>query len=59
MFFRVQDTNGCTVAHVLVVFDLMKMWDMVRFRTENWFIVAHVLVVFDQMKKWDMDKNVD
>jgi hypothetical protein len=24
-----QDTNGCTVAHVLVVFDLMKMWDMV------------------------------
>jgi transient receptor potential cation channel subfamily V protein 5 len=23
-----QDTNGCTVSHVLVVFDLMKMWDM-------------------------------
>lgn len=23
-----QDTNGCTVAHVLVVFDLMRMWDM-------------------------------
>ena len=22
------DTNGCTVAHVLVVFDLMRMWDM-------------------------------
>ena len=24
-----QDINGCTVAHVLVVFDLMRMWDMV------------------------------
>ena len=23
-----KDTNGCTVTHVLVVFDLMKMWDM-------------------------------
>ena len=23
-----QDTNGCTVTHVLVVFDLMRMWDM-------------------------------
>ena len=23
-----EDTNGCTVAHVLVVFDLMRMWDM-------------------------------
>ena len=25
-----QDINGCTVAHVLVVFDLMRMWDMVN-----------------------------
>lgn len=24
-----QDINGCTVAHVLVTFDLMRMWDMV------------------------------
>ena len=24
-----QDINGCTVAHVLVVFNLMRMWDMV------------------------------
>lgn len=23
-----QDTNGCTVTHVLVVFDLMRIWDM-------------------------------
>ena len=23
-----QDTNGNTVAHILVVYDLMKMWDM-------------------------------